>query len=185
MNKSEVLSRVVLLRSVIRKHRDQIGDDRCWIDDYWLWELLSDTKDFCEKPNFEDGMKACRKFYEFRRKEDFIPRKDTVFDDRDLNVMSDDDLFSELTLLESAIRKHRDILNRPRTWKDDEELYMVLPDGISADFRLPPKEEFLDGVKEGCGCPNFWKSHENCEEKTCDLHNWGPCTVKFDHFENP
>lgn len=166
--------KILLLRSAIRLHRDQVGDDRCWIDDYYLWDLVPGS-DILIKPSFEDGMIKCKEFFLFRRN-DVMPNNDArVFSDEDLEFFNDNDLTLELNKIENAIIKHRDITNRPRTWMDDEELYFVLPEKLSADFRLPSEEDFLGRGKDCAGCPNFWDSHNGCSIASCNLHSWGPC----------
>ena len=40
MSVEELKCEVIKLRSSIRYHRDQKGDDRCWVDDLRLYELL-------------------------------------------------------------------------------------------------------------------------------------------------
>ncbi len=78
--------------------------------------------------------------------------------------------------LEDGLRIHRDISGRPRTIEDDRVLYSVLPEKIPADFRLPPRSEFLGEVRSPhAGCPAFWRSHNGCSATRHDLHQWGPC----------
>jgi len=36
----ELYDEILKLRKAIRKHRDQHGDDRCWMDDIELYEIL-------------------------------------------------------------------------------------------------------------------------------------------------
>lgn len=131
---------------------------------------------------FEQGMACCRSFYDHRRSDSsdallLQSHIDPTMWDEDLAAMDEAGLEAEVQKLLSALRKHRDIAGRERTLDDDRALYEILPEKIPADFRLPSKAEFIDGVKPGCGCPNFWKSHENCPTKMHDLHRWGPCSV--------
>jgi len=65
-------------------------------------------------------------------------------------------LLSRVAILEAAIRKHRSQKLDDRCWLDDEELYSVLGDGVKADTRLPPKEDFLSA------CSHFW----HCRQAT-------------------
>lgn len=89
--------------------------------------------------------------------------------------MNEFELNSEILKLENAIRKHRDIFDRERTLEDDKELYNILQDKKVEDFTLPPRDEFLGDVKINAGCPNFWKSHQMCNQNDHDIHSWGPC----------
>ncbi len=170
--------RILELRNGIRYHRDQKGDDRCWLDDFLVWENVS-GKDITELPTYEEGMKRCRNYFALRsaRTLDEIPANaipDTTQWDEDLNIMDNEQLGDECARIERAIRKHYEIIGRERTVDDDRELYGVLPEKISADFRLPSEEDFLGTTKTNAGCPQFWKSHDSCSGKH-NLHQWGPC----------
>ncbi len=125
-------------------------------------------------------MKQCRAFYTYRRSESADqPSPHANYDkstwDADVTFMSAHGLHAELERIEHTIRKHRDIASRERTVEDDCELYHILPEQVPADFRLPNEEEFLGTKKEGAGCPNFWKSHNQCSTTQHNLYQWGPC----------
>lgn len=183
---TSVLKEAILeCRRVIRVHRDALGDNRCWLDDYLVWAMLDDSPDSpAVVPSFETAMQLCRQFYIWRRAEisDPVPA-DAILDpnlwDKDLDQISNADLFEELARIQNAIRQHRDINGRPRTVEDDRALYTVLPEKISADFRLPTEQDFLGEAKAPlAGCPAFWRSHSCCLVLRHDLHQWGPCLVK-------
>ena len=59
--------RIKTLEDAIRKHRDQRGDDRCWLDDKELYGVLKDGKqaDFSLPPKCE-FLESCRRFWEQR-----------------------------------------------------------------------------------------------------------------------
>lgn len=170
------------LRSAVREHRDQKGDDRCYLDDAAFWTVLDDAATRVALPSFGEGMRRCREFYAHRRAEtaDPIP-PDAILDparwDEDLAAMSGSDLTRTYAALAAAIRGHREVTGRPRALEDDRRLYAVLPERLPADFRLPPIEEFLGEAKSPCaGCPSFWRSHLGCGTDDHDLHRWGPCS---------
>jgi len=173
---------IVNTRNAIRAHRDAKGDDRCWLDDYLVWECIKGSfQSPLQPPLFEQGMDMCRAFYKLRNssKAD-VPPPEAIHDktqwDADLNDMDDVQLTEELALLQSAIRAHRDAGGKPLTIEDDRALYAVLPEKLPADFRLPPEQDFLGEAKAPhAGCPSFWRSHEGCKTKRHDLHKWGPC----------
>ena len=173
--------KIIALRTAIRTHRDQIGDNRCWLDDYLLWKTLADSPaEPLALPSKAEMMKLCRDYYELRRADslDEVPANailDKSFWDTDLSGMVESDLAAQVNKLESAIRTHRDLGNRRRTIADDRALYAVLPEKLSADFRLPPEDHFLVSQTPNSGCPNFWNSHQSCACKQHDLHKWGPC----------
>jgi len=57
------------LRAAIRKHRDQRLDDRCWMDDFELYEALPEGLDNQVDPRLlprEEMLRNCMKFVNFR-----------------------------------------------------------------------------------------------------------------------
>ena len=175
---SQKISRI---RGAIRQHRNQRGDNRCWLDDYLVWKTLDED---CGEPVTipDDAMDRCRAFYEFRRSDTFdetslgtsVDREHVS--DADLEGMEGDDLMRELDRVTTQVRSHRDINGRPRTLDDDRALYAVLPDQSPADFRLPAEDKFLgEALAPRAGCPAFWRSHANCPTGRHDFHRWGPC----------
>jgi len=170
--------RIGELRTVIRYHRDQKGDDRCWLDDFLVWKKVT-GKDITELPTYEEGMAKCRSYFRLRSMKSLDPTlANAVIDpgkwDDDLATMDEEQLRRECLRIEQAIRKHDAIVGRERTVDDDRELYSVLPEKIPADFRLPCEKDFLGTTKTSAGCPQFWKSHSSCSGEH-NLHQWGPC----------
>lgn len=171
------------LRHAIRLHRDQRGDDRCWLDDLRLWKLLPDTVlDDTAIP--DDAMDRCRAYYRNRRADAADPIPPEAVRDRkrwndDLDGMSTNRGREELRRLTAAVARHRDVEGRERTIDDDRALYAVLPEKLPADFRLPPEPEFLgEALAPRAGCPAFWRSHGACAGACHDLHRWGPCPAQ-------
>lgn len=178
----EIKKAILERRQVIREHRDQLGDNRCWLDDYLVWDMLDDSPSLpLDLPTFINGMIECEKFYNFRRADNKDqPPPQANFDpalwDKDLDDMTPTLLWFELAKTQRRIRHHRDIFGRNRSIDDDRELYNVLPEKIPADFRLPPREEFLGEARSPtAGCPAFWRSHQQCAARSHNLHCWGPC----------
>lgn len=171
---------VLECRTAIRSHRDEKGDDRCWIDDYAVWgQVPGLSQMLTEPPPFENAMAICRDFYRLRRAAtcDPVPAHaitDPKLWDADLDAMTDTQLGAELERLHAVIRTHHaaDTL----TIDDDRALYTVLPEKMPADFRLPPEHEFLGEAKAPhAGCPSFWRSHKNCPTSCHTLSQWGVC----------
>ena len=166
-------------RSIRKEHRDQRGDDRCFLDDYVIWCWLADSPPIPEF-TMQRGMDECLLFYEHRRSDtpDPVPEgalRGRRFWDKDIEMMSQSELLDQLLRIQESIREHRDVTGRPRTIDDDRRLYRVLPENLPADFRLPPREEFLGEARAPrAGCPSFWRSHGNCP-LLHNLHQWGPC----------
>ncbi len=177
----EMRQAIRMRRYWIRYHRSQKGDNRCWGDDYLVWRFWSGApKMSVPVPPFEREMQKCRSFFKNRRAE----FADTVLDDAildparwdaDLAEMDEVGFLNELLRLQSLIVVHASA--EELTIEDDRMLYRGLPENLPADFRLPPEEEFIGGIKAGSGCPNFWASHLGCSGG-CDFHQWGPCVKK-------
>lgn len=74
--------------------------------------------------------------------------------DFDIENMSRIELKNEIMQLRSAIRKHMGELGRDRCHLDDNELYLVLPEGNKANTILPPECEFL------AKCKQFWNNRK-------------------------
>ena len=181
---NELRNAILERRQVIRYHRDQKSDDRCWLDDYLVWVMLGDSPvKPTTLPPYKEMMRACTDFYNYRRSEtaDLIP-PDAILDqnkwDNDLIAAEHSMLVEELKKIQQGIYTHRNITNRPKTTDDDRKLYEILPEQIPADFRLPPHEDFIGGINPGSGCPNFWKSHQTCPCAAHNIHAWGPCCKK-------
>ena len=173
---------IIACRHAIRRHRDAKGDDRCWLDDYFVWALIPGSFPVpTEVPPMEEAMDMCRAYYKLRRAEtaDAQPANavtDPAKWDADLETMDDAQLQAELTRLHAAVRQHRDNACKPLTLDDDRALYVALPEQVTADFRLPPPDEFLGEAKApNAGCPSFWRSHAGCKTRRHNLHQWGPC----------
>lgn len=177
-----LLESVIARRNAIRHHRDQTGDDRCWVDDYALWKHI-DGSPVLRLPVYSAAMDSCRAFHQFRNAPhaDPVPPEavtDPAKWDDDARRMTEAQRADEYARLGDAIRAHRDIRGRARTASDDRALYAALPEKIPADFRLPPEDQFLGEAKAPhAGCPSFWRSHADCPGAH-DLHKWGPCTKK-------
>ena len=55
------------LRAAIRKHRDQRGDDRCWLDDRELYAVLGDANDGDQRlPPPEEMLECCKRYIAHR-----------------------------------------------------------------------------------------------------------------------
>ncbi|MEK7504931.1 MAG: hypothetical protein AAB589_01475 [Patescibacteria group bacterium] len=178
---------IIGIRNAIRWHRDQKLDDRCWLDDYLVWGKVIELILVSRKlPSFDKMMVQCGLFFAFRGAEEADPfPPDAILDqkewDKDLRGRNLKGLKETLNELISAIKTHlevEEVAGRPRTADDDRRLYAVLPEKVPADFRLPKRVDFLgEGKAPGAGCPAFWRSHQNCNEPSCNIHEWGPCGV--------
>jgi hypothetical protein len=181
MSPDELREAIADRRAVIRAHRDAKMDERCWLDDYLVWDMADGSPpDISGPPPFDEAMQRCRDFYHHRRAETAEPLPDgnsasTAGMNDDLPNMPQAQLAKALTALQAAIKAHRDVKDRPRNLNDDRALYAALPEQVAADFRLPPEPDFLGEAKAPhAGCPSFWRSHEKCSGKH-DMHGWGPC----------
>lgn len=153
-------------RSVLRWHRDQRGDDRCWLDDWKLYrETLPENQiSFFVLPERSEFMRRCERFFIMRQSpydSETVP--ETVErPDADLEGMDDAALKTAIQTLRQGIRTHRDRGDWHRTWHDDEPLYQFLPERIPAITQLP--RELLANCERFCDsrpypCP-LNKMHE-------------------------
>ncbi len=183
-NREQLREKIRKIRQVIRYHRNQKGDDRCWLDDYKVWASIGEsTWTPISLPPYDEMMAKCLDFWTNRRAEtvDEGPAGKPLalrFWNSDLLGLGAKELLGKLKQLEEVIARHRDIKDRPRTTDDDRALYAVLPEKLPADFRLPSRDEFLgEALAPHAGCPAFWRSHADCPERVsgCNVHDWGPC----------
>lgn len=177
-----VLAAIYVRRDVLRYHRSQLGDDRCFIDDFRVTAMvegLPTIESVVTSP--EVGMQMCRDFYRFRRSDTRDPILagailTPALWDYDIYRMDHIQHLDELEKIQLGIFKFGSIKDRPKTIDDDRELYSLLPEKLPADFRLPPEPEFLgEAAAPKAGCPSFWRSHADCG-KSCSLFDWGPCS---------
>lgn len=160
---------VLRLRQEIREHRDQRGDDRCWLDDVALHALLPDAPPaLLELPPWEEMEKRCAAYFENRQCAacpHAIP-PDAILDPRewdgDLENMTDEKILAETLRLRQGIRLHRDI-GEKRTAIDDEALCALLPEKLLADSRLT-------GPRFLPSCRNFWETRQG--QNPQKLHEW-------------
>lgn len=69
MTPEQLKAEVQKLRGVIRYHRDQKGDDRCWVDDLRLYELLPEGAKGYDStlPPEEEFLANCKRFCQSRQ----------------------------------------------------------------------------------------------------------------------
>ena len=168
-NKSEynqLQVEIIKLRNVIRYHRDQKGDDRCWLDDELLYETLPEHEQRAAAlPTKEIFMEKCTRFHNRRQAPTQIkyPASDSVkVRDQDVNGMTEDEQKKEIARLRQAIRLHRNIGDNKRSWQDDQRLYSALNEMIEYDTKLPELEPFLQS------CDRFFSTRGNPPK----LHSW-------------
>ena len=147
---------IVAWRDIIRWHRDQVGDDRCWLDDWRVYEVvLEEIKP--QWPGVENCLILCHQ-YHTDRSSPLPPRcrrgevkKELDEDLRPLNHM---ELLVVMAHLYAVVNIHYKIGDGQRTKEDDLRLYAVLPDGILPDQRLPVWEVFQLGCEEFISTPD-------------------------------
>ena len=69
MTSEALQEEVIKLRSVIRYHKNQKGDDRCWVDDLRLYEALPEGADGHDStlPTEEVFLENCKRFCRSRQ----------------------------------------------------------------------------------------------------------------------
>ncbi len=191
LSRSELFTAIIDRRKALRTHRDQVGDDRCWLDDYLLFAFVDGLESKMVKPDYEAGMKLCTDFYNNCRVDRVLPQhKHAALEpklwNKDLLGMDESRLLSKLERIQNEIVVLYNVIKRRRPRVADYlRLYKrTLPDGIMPDMRLPSEKEFLGVLTQdsGCpqksaGCPQFWMSHHDCPPEICNPHQWGPCTL--------
>ena len=67
MNIEQLKSEIVKLRQTLRKHRDAKGNDRCWLDDVELYQLLPEGQEAeFTLPEKNEFLKNCEIYWENR-----------------------------------------------------------------------------------------------------------------------
>ncbi|MDO8599423.1 MAG: hypothetical protein Q7S02_04905 [bacterium] len=167
MNIAQLQDRIRVVRSAIRHHRDQRGDDRCWVDDDLLSHVVLGKPDLTELPSKSTFMGRCRVFHERRRASaPAVPRPIVHEDpDGDLVTMSVDELQRVRDALIDGVRTHNE-KGEAKTWKDDVALYMMLPEKDLGDLAHP--DELL------ANCERFYEVKCAEVESGCPLrpHQW-------------
>jgi hypothetical protein len=86
------------LEDAIRNHRDQKGDDRCFLDDMELYKVLGDKVPFDNRlPPKCDFLESCKRFWEQRQ---YPPEKDHI-------SLPDDMTIAQLTEEVKRLREKR------------------------------------------------------------------------------
>jgi hypothetical protein len=169
---------IINTRNVIREHRDQIGDYRCWVDDEVLYfKTLPELKNQeSVLPCRAEFTERCRLYFENRQDPNELNVVDIPLDSRvgflnltydnqildaDLQADSEDRLVHGLETILNAIRAHRELGYERRTFQSDRDLYLILPEKTLAITKLPPRELFL-----GRGCPDY---NDHCQKKPEDF----------------
>lgn len=68
MTRDQMEIEVRRLRGGIRQHRDERGDDRCWLDDQRLYALLPDTGvAITTLPPKDVFLRSCERFWQTRQ----------------------------------------------------------------------------------------------------------------------
>ena len=67
MNRDELLAEVERLRAAIREHKNQLSDDRCWLDDSKLYSVLDDRGYDSSLPPKCEFLESCSRFFEQRQ----------------------------------------------------------------------------------------------------------------------
>lgn len=64
---SAAVARVAALEAAIRNHRDQRGDNRCWLDDRELYAVIDDTQADTALPEKPEFLQSCERFWQQRQ----------------------------------------------------------------------------------------------------------------------
>jgi hypothetical protein len=169
MDASKLRDEVLKLRDAIRLHRDQRGDDRCWLDDVLLYKALPETvHSLTQLQPRDEFMLACEKFWCTRQcpAEPAYAGQQTerrAYADDDLAGKGLGALLGEAMHLRTGIRSHRD-KGDARSWRDDATLYRLLPEKDPGITALPPKPVLLGN------CQRYWQTRQSQHPQK--LHEW-------------
>lgn len=73
------LERIRQLENAVKKHRDQKGDDRCYLDDLELYKVLYDNVEpDLALPSKEVFLKNCERYFECRKNPNAEPIVDNI-----------------------------------------------------------------------------------------------------------
>ncbi len=167
MDKKQLRELVLRIRGDIRWHRDQRGDDRCWLDDIKLYENLPGyINPYSQRvPPKVEFLRLCGVFQSNRQvpgehvthTESAQPRNA----DEDLDAMDKETLILEVNKLRNGIHTHLE-KGEKRGYADDAALYALLPERTKAITRLPP--ELLQNCARFCAL--------KLDEHPPRIHEW-------------
>lgn len=185
-NTTLLLMRIAAIRRAIRYDRDQVLDDRCHVDIYQVFAFIG-VRAPRKLPPTKEMLERCRLYFEkTQRPGDPRPApRGAILDpahwDDDLEAHAHDPawLMAELFRIGLVIMRLHQIWRSRNphylNWREYQRLYALLPEGLPADTRLPPEDEFLGEARAPhAGCPAYVRSHEGCApEVRCALTTWG------------
>lgn len=150
-------------RNIIRWHRDQKGDNRCWLDDWRVYEVVLGIKP-PNLPAYSTCLILCEQYHHQRSALTPPNTSQLIIKDwdADLQSFSEQRLIAERAQLLLAVNFHRNFNDGRRLAADDLRLYSVLHDGILLDQHLPPWEEFRPS------CERFFSDPDRANK----LHEW-------------
>ncbi len=146
------LEKVRNWRHAIRSHRNEVGHNRCWMNDWLIYEIILGIPIPQKFPSFEECMRLCEQYWDKRGQQGDQPptvlsRINKVGNvDLDLVGMSELQLTRTSEIISTAVEKHRKIGDGERTALDDRELYAVLPEKFIPNQTLPSRKEFVEIV---------------------------------------
>src|SRR4051812_29923249 len=125
----DIRQQIVTSRKALRWHRDQRKHDRCWLDDWFVYEVILGIRLADYFPSFEACMTLCKQYHS-ERSGPPIPHQDRAGEAEWDDDLKDLDIFGlitvHLTIVMAAI-KHYTVGEGKRKRKDDFEFYAVLP----------------------------------------------------------
>ena len=102
-----------VLKTAIRKHRDQRGDDRCWMDDDELYRVLNEPLFDRPMPSPDKMLKNCEKFISLRTKPG-SKTDDTSASGRWVSRAELEEQRAAFERVNDLVRKIRDLCVKPR-----------------------------------------------------------------------
>ena len=139
----ELKRKIIAACEAIVWHASQVGHDRCWLDDYHVYEVVLGIPLPLSLPKRETCLILCKQYYDAR----FDPRQTSppalfVLDNAYLDLMSEVDLEIEWQKIVAVTLVHYKVGDGLRSRDDDLRLYKVVSFDLAPNLIAPPKDEF-------------------------------------------
>jgi hypothetical protein len=155
--------RVIEARQAIIWHAYQVGDDRCWMDDWWVYAIVLNLLPPRQLSAEEICLTYCQQ-YRSERALDFHTFDAPPISEVHLDVvrMSLAELIKEWYKIKTAVIIHWLIGDGKRTLGDDQQMYQVV-NGLISDPWMPSPDMLFPN------CRHFIRTRKGPET----YHEWG------------
>ena len=156
------------LEAAIRNHRDQRGDDRCYLDDAELYSVLGESEAVTVLPPKEVFLANCARFHASRQKpgEKYETEEERYQDLKTKVAELETKIFDWQLALHAVVPGFHHDVNPPDTLspKDVSACYEVLTEEQERLYALILSQEW-SGILGGCS----WCKCRDTHAKTCPM----------------